>query len=148
MDLRKAMENELKSIVVPALRSAGFTGSLPHFRRLATERVELLTFQFDRHGGGFVIEAAWCGPDGVVTSWGKAIPAAKVTAHDLHPNFRLRIKAAEAVQNKSGKNVGKRGIWFNGTKTNRATGQKEEYVKERYKKYVCRDFSRLLEPTE
>lgn len=55
---------------------------------------------------------------------------------------------AEAVQNKSGKNVGKRGIWFNGTKTNRATGEKEEYVKERYKKYVCRNFSRLLEPTE
>ncbi|MEW9571535.1 DUF4304 domain-containing protein [Rhodanobacter sp. Si-c] len=95
MDLRKVMENELKSIVVPVLRAAGFTGSLPHFRRLATERMELLTFQFDRHGGGFVIEAAWCEPDGVVTSWGKAIPATKVTAHDLHPNLRLRIKAKE-----------------------------------------------------
>jgi hypothetical protein len=53
---------------------------------------------------------------------------------------------AESVQNKSGKNVGKRSIWFNGKKANRVTGEKEEYVKERYKKYVCRDFSRLLEP--
>jgi len=54
----------------------------------------------------------------------------------------------ESVQNKNGKNVGKRGIWFNGTRKNRATGVKEEYVKDRYKKYVCPDFSRLLEPVK
>ena len=77
------------------LKSSGFTGSLPHFRRRTTARVDLLTFQFDRNGGGLLVEAAWCGPDGVVTSWGEAIPAAKVTAHDLHPSLRLRVKAAE-----------------------------------------------------
>ncbi len=55
---------------------------------------------------------------------------------------------AESVQNKSGKNVGKRAIWFNGTKKNRDTGDRAEYAKERYNKYVCRDFSRLLEPSE
>jgi hypothetical protein len=55
---------------------------------------------------------------------------------------------AESVQNKNGKNVGKRGIWFNGSKKNPATGVKEEYAKERYNKYVCRNFSRLLEPSE
>ena len=55
---------------------------------------------------------------------------------------------AESVQNKSGKNVGKRGIWFNGTKTNKVSGKKEEYAKERYNKYVCRDFSRLLGPSK
>jgi len=96
MDLRKAMESELKTAVIPTLRSSGFTGSLPHFRRRTAGRVDLLTFQFDRNGGGLVIEVAWCEPDGVVTSWGEAIPATKVTAHDLHPNLRLRIKAAES----------------------------------------------------
>ena len=50
----------------------------------------------------------------------------------------------EAVQNKNGINVGKRSIWFNGTKTNKTTNEKEEYCKERYEKYICRDFSRLL----
>ena len=54
----------------------------------------------------------------------------------------------ESVQNKRGKNIGTRSIWFNGTKKNRVTGEKEEYVKERYKRYVCRDFSRLLKPQE
>lgn len=52
----------------------------------------------------------------------------------------------EAVQNKTGKNVGKRSIWFNGTRKNTETGERQEYIKERYLKYVCRDFSRLLAP--
>ncbi len=55
---------------------------------------------------------------------------------------------AESVQNKSGLNVGKRSIWFNGTKMNKAIGEREEYCKERYQKYVSQDrnasFSRLL----
>lgn len=54
---------------------------------------------------------------------------------------------AEAVQNKRGANVGKRSLWFNGTKMNKVTGLREEYVKERYQKYLCRDFSRLLATT-
>lgn len=53
---------------------------------------------------------------------------------------------AEAVQNKSGANVGKRSLWFNGTKISKLSGIREEYVKERYLKYVCSDFSRLLLP--
>ena len=52
---------------------------------------------------------------------------------------------AEAVQNKSGINVGKRSLWFNGAKINKVSGEREEYVKDRYKKYVCHDFSRLLQ---
>lgn len=51
---------------------------------------------------------------------------------------------AESVQNKSGKNIGKRAIWFNGNKKSKVTGVKEEYAKDRYNKYICRDFSRLL----
>ena len=50
----------------------------------------------------------------------------------------------EAVQNKTGINIGKRSIWFNGTRTNKTTNDKEEYCKERYEKYICKNFSRLL----
>jgi hypothetical protein len=53
---------------------------------------------------------------------------------------------AEAAQNKTGINAGKRSLWFNGTRTNKQTGEREEYIKERYQQYLCRDFSRLLEP--
>ena len=50
---------------------------------------------------------------------------------------------SESVQNKTGKNIGLRGVWFNGTKKDKATGQRAEYVKERYLKHVATDFTRL-----
>lgn len=50
----------------------------------------------------------------------------------------------ESTQNKTGANAGKRSLWFNGARKNRATGIREEYAKERYEKYVSRDFARLL----
>lgn len=52
----------------------------------------------------------------------------------------------EAVQNKNGKNIGLRSIWFNGTRKDRETGVPTEYVKERYLRYVVKDFSRLATP--
>jgi len=54
---------------------------------------------------------------------------------------------AEASQNKTGINAGKRSLWLNGMRKNKETGEREEYIKERYEKYLCPDFSRLLEPT-
>jgi len=49
----------------------------------------------------------------------------------------------ESVQNKTGKNIGKRSIWFNGKRKNKKTGIKEEYRKERFEKYFSLSFSRL-----
>ncbi|HVZ44601.1 MAG TPA: hypothetical protein VHA82_12395 [Ramlibacter sp.] len=52
----------------------------------------------------------------------------------------------EAVQNKTGINAGKRSLWLNGMRKNKETGEREEYIKDKYQKYLCRDFSRLLSP--
>jgi hypothetical protein len=90
-DDRKAMSAALKKLVAPHLRSLGFTGSFPHYRRLLEERTDLLTFQFDRHGGGFVVEVGKCPPGDFVMAWGERIPAEEMTAHHLHPNDRLRL---------------------------------------------------------
>lgn len=49
----------------------------------------------------------------------------------------------ESVQNKTGKNVGKRSIWFNGKKKDKTTGKAVEYCKKQFEKYVAKDFSRL-----
>ena len=51
----------------------------------------------------------------------------------------------EASQNKTGKNVGKRSIWFNGHHRNKTTGVQEEYTKPQFEKYVINNFSRFLE---
>lgn len=50
---------------------------------------------------------------------------------------------AACVTNKKGKHIGTRSIWFNGYKTNRATGKKEEYVLPRFEKYIASDFFQI-----
>ena len=49
----------------------------------------------------------------------------------------------ECVQNKTGKNVGLRSIWFNGKRKHKETKVPTEYAKERYERYRVQDFSRL-----
>ncbi|MBA4136173.1 MAG: hypothetical protein C0518_02515 [Opitutus sp.] len=53
---------------------------------------------------------------------------------------------AAGVQNKSGKNVGKRSIWFNGNRRNKQTGQREDYCKPQFEKFLVTDFRRLTAP--
>ena len=90
---REEINQALNAVFVPVMRQRGFKGSLPHFRRHRDDRVDLLTIQFDRYGGAFVVEISRCGLEGATTSWGKHIPATKVTAHDLHPDKRHRLGA-------------------------------------------------------
>ena len=89
------MVAELQSTVVSKLRAQGFKGSYPHFRRFVGNRVDLLTFQHDKWGRGFVLEIARATADGVTRHWGEVISANKITAHDLHPSERKRIKPRE-----------------------------------------------------
>ena len=49
----------------------------------------------------------------------------------------------ESVQNKTGKNKGKRSIWFNGRRTDRKTKKVTEHCKPQFEKYIAYDFSRL-----
>ena len=89
---RTKMIGALKEIVVPTLRELGFKGSFPHFRRLSDNGIDLLSFQFDKWGGGFLIEISKCERSGIITHWGESIPAKKVRAIDNHPDKRYRIK--------------------------------------------------------
>ena len=49
----------------------------------------------------------------------------------------------ECVTNKSGKNIGKHSIWFNGNRIDKTTGKKKEYCKDQFKKFIATDFSRF-----
>jgi hypothetical protein len=88
-DARQEMNAQLKTDVVPHLRSIGFRGSLPHFRRITDAGVDLLTFQFRLGGGSFVVEAAYKGPYKVTAEWGNHVPPEKLTAHDLNKRRRI-----------------------------------------------------------
>jgi hypothetical protein len=86
------MSSALRTVVVPQLREDGFTGAFPHFRRHRAGRLDLVSFQFDRQGGGFVIEIGQCPSEGFTTHWGRNILAGEITVWDLPPKRRARIK--------------------------------------------------------
>jgi hypothetical protein len=83
------MIEKLKEHVVPVLKARGFKGSFPHFRRITDTGIHLLTFQFDKWGGGFAVEIAACPPQGVTMHWGKQIPPTKVTSQHVSRRQRL-----------------------------------------------------------
>ena len=87
---RKTMNLYLKENIEPSLRLLNFKGSFPHYRRIINNKVNLLTFQFDLHGGGFVIEIANCYITEDTMLWDKRIPANKLTAHDLYTRKRIQ----------------------------------------------------------
>lgn len=86
---RQKIDTELKEVLVPFLKENGFKGSLAHFRREQTDRINLLTIQHSLYDTKFVVEIANCPTNGITTSWGKEILKNKVTAHDL--GYRLRL---------------------------------------------------------
>lgn len=53
----------------------------------------------------------------------------------------------DSYQNKKGKNAGKRTIWFNGIRRNKAAGQYEERTKPKFEEYLAVDFRRIRDGT-
>ena len=49
----------------------------------------------------------------------------------------------EAIQNKSGKNAGKRTLWFNGRRRSKKSGMSEDYCKPQFERYLAEDFTRI-----
>ena len=86
---RDQMISSLNKLFVPELRKLNFKGSFPHFRRTENDITNLITFQFDRDGGGFVIELANYKGKEYVTYWSEITELKKLTAH--HLNQRKRI---------------------------------------------------------
>ncbi|AMR31569.1 hypothetical protein A0256_09090 [Mucilaginibacter sp. PAMC 26640] len=86
---RRAMEEALKSIVIPFLRSQGFKGTFPHFRRVADDRINLLTFQFSSSSSKFTVEIANCSIKGIHLGWGEDIKPTNCTAHHINRRHRL-----------------------------------------------------------
>jgi hypothetical protein len=86
---REQVDKALREIMVPFLREKGFKGSMPHFRRFQSDRINLLTFQHSLYDTKFVVEIANCPLEGITTSWDKVIEPSKCTTH--HMGYRFRI---------------------------------------------------------
>ena len=89
-DHRTRMMAAFKSRFVPALRERGFVGAFPHFRRPRPERLDLLTVQFNKYGGSFVVELGRCGPEGLTEGPWQDLPVEKINVgHLFHERRRL-----------------------------------------------------------
>jgi hypothetical protein len=88
---RDKMIEALRRVVVPTLRDMRFIGSFPHFRRIRDTQIDLLSFQFNRWGGSFVVEVAFCEPAGWTHRLGRHVSPQQVRVHDVTPKQRLRL---------------------------------------------------------
>jgi hypothetical protein len=86
---RKNMDFELKQVVVPVLRAAGFQGSFPHFRRVRDEVVDVLGFQFSQYGPQFYVEAGRATLDRIQPSTGYEVDPKKIKHHHVARRVRL-----------------------------------------------------------
>ena len=85
---RAEMDDALKRLVVPELRALGFKGSMPHLRRERAGAFDLLSFQFSRWGGAFVVEIGRFPLAGLQHSW-KFVAPEKVKNFDLTDRYRV-----------------------------------------------------------
>lgn len=85
---RAQMDAALKEHVVPRLRAMGFKGSLPHFYRERAGAIDVLTFQFNRYGGKFVVEMARLPSEGIAVH-GAHVPPSKMRSYHGRQRHRL-----------------------------------------------------------
>lgn len=67
---RKLMNEALKKVAVPVLRTQGFKGIYPHFRKIFSDHIRVLGFQFSQWEPSFYVELGVCGLGG--TTFGTA----------------------------------------------------------------------------
>lgn len=115
---RDKMNAKIKEITIPFIRSNGFKGSYPHFRREKDNKLNLLTFQFSLYSSQFVVEIANCPIEGYITPWDKYLKPAECRV--AYFGNRLRVGS---IKNKAG-------YWYNFEKESLLTNIYKKRAKE------------------
>jgi hypothetical protein len=90
------MRKSLKKILVPALKETGFNGKGWNFQR-SSGSLDLLSVQFWKYGGQFILEAARQPRGDFHTSWGEVVPEAQVTVAHISPHKRARLEQLDTA---------------------------------------------------
>ena len=88
----KMIRTALKQILVPYLKTEGFSGKFPEFMRREGETLHLLGVQFDKWGGGFFLEFAHHPAGDKTMSWGEVVPEEKLTFAHASLDSRARLQ--------------------------------------------------------
>ena len=83
------MDAVLKAEIVPLLKSKGFKGSYPHFRRISSDQIDVIGFQFSQWGPQFYLEVAVAPLDGVTLNDGKHFPPETLKHYHCWPRRRI-----------------------------------------------------------
>ena len=92
------MRRALKRRLHPALKALGFVGGPTHFRLSNMDCLDLLTIQYWKYGGEFILEFARCPRGVLVTSWGKTIEEDKLDVAYIGLSDRARLVQSEGKQ--------------------------------------------------
>lgn len=87
--MRKALRRHL----IPALAAAGFVGRSPRFMRLREDSQDLLSIQYWKYGGSFILEFGRRPRGPLATTWGPIIPEEKLDVAYLPVQDRARLQA-------------------------------------------------------
>jgi hypothetical protein len=96
------MREALQRTVVPELRKRGFTGKLPHLRRLLPQGTHTFTVHTSKWGGEFIVELGRAPAGAYRTSTGEVMPAELLTSYHLQGSDRARLR----------RRTGTREAWF------------------------------------
>jgi len=91
IDDRLEMRKWLQKLLVPRLRERGFDGSFPYFRRHGEGQIDLLSVQFDKFGGSFIIEVGQTPDTQLISYRGREIKFSDLRSFDLPTERRARL---------------------------------------------------------
>ena len=91
------LRNAIRRILEPEMAEAGFTIRYPHFQRRRGGRLELVSVQHDKWGGGFCLEFAPHPAGDLATDWGEVVPEDRIDVAYTDPGTRARLLASTAA---------------------------------------------------
>ncbi len=86
------MRKALRKVLLPELRLNGFIGTTSDFQRRSAEHLDLLSIQYWKYGGQFILEFARGNRGALHTSWGEIVPEEKISVAHMNPLQRARLQ--------------------------------------------------------
>jgi len=85
------LRKSLRKYLLPELREFGFIGKSSSFQRAGSEFLDLLSIQYWKYGGEFILEFARRSRGDLLTSWGVLVPESKLDVAYVSPLERARL---------------------------------------------------------
>ncbi len=91
------MRRALRRHWLPSLTRLGFSGRTSTFHRLERDAQDLLSLQYWKYGGEFILEFARRPRGPFSTIWGTVVPEEKMEVSHLNPLDRARLQQIEPL---------------------------------------------------